>query len=383
MKALRLHIKCLARFPVLLLLAVFISSCSKAKPSGGGGTIPPVPVAGTLVLRSAYEKPGDEIYDVNLPGEGASSYSIISGNSQNYYSIGAADGKVKILQPIPDVIHTVRIDTLKVKAGSETVNLFVADGFDYTIQHLPNGYTVMKNDNETYADPNSEWTASNNLWGKGTAVPEADFRIATVHKSSATDTAIFIWDVPGPASDFGGASVWCYVNKFWGNKKNVRENVAGFPFKIGNVNTLSLDFDFEKLYGNDDYKIAMNMFMTNESYLTNFSSNDGDLFFVFDQIGTFIPGYPYSLPDTVMNGKTFARRYDTDAAGYEWRRVIVKNGDKWLSGTLDVKKIFGGFIAAGYLNPQQYIYHIQLGLEITNGFGAVRFNKAQFVMTPK
>jgi hypothetical protein len=34
------------------------------------------------------------------------------------------------------------------------------------------------------------------------------------------------------------------------------------------------------------------------------------------------------------------------------------------------------FANEGYLNTAQYIYHIQLGLEITDGFGAVRFNKS-------
>jgi hypothetical protein len=41
----------------------------------------------TLVYRSEYEKAGDVIFDLNAPGEGNVTYSIIKGNDHGYYTI--------------------------------------------------------------------------------------------------------------------------------------------------------------------------------------------------------------------------------------------------------------------------------------------------------
>jgi len=165
----------------------------------------------------------------------------------------------------------------------------------------------------------------------------------------------------------------------------MREDLNGFPFKIESKNSISLDFDFSHLFGDDNFKIAMNMFMTNESFLTSFANNTGDLFFVFDQIGTYIPPYPYSLPDAYILGKLFAFRYNDkadDGSSYERRRIIIKNDEKLVSGKLDIKSVFDKFSTAGYLNTKQSIYHIQLGVEVTNGFGAVAMNKFSIKTTP-
>lgn len=331
--------------------------------------------ADTLVLRSEYEKAGDELLDINCPLEGRVNYQITAGNQDGYYAINSSNGKISIATEIPDSYGVVRTDRLTVTAGNYTYNITIADGYDYFVQHLPPGYTVMSGDGDLYSDPSSEWTVYNNLWGKGTAVPDKDFRIATIHKATLPDTTYIMWDVPGNPET---AAVWCYVNVFWGNRKNMRENLKGFPFVIGSKPNLTLDFDFQQRFGNDNFKIAMNMFMTNETKLSPFSANVGDLFFIFDQKGTYIPPYPYSLPDKTILGKQFALRYDDkadDGSTYERRRIIVKNNEKVLAGKLDIKGIFDLFSAAGYLNTQQSIYHIQLGIEVTNGFGAVAFNK--------
>ena len=336
----------------------------------------------TLVYRSEYEKVGDEIVDLNSKNEGSIAYYIVAGNSAGYYSINISTGKISVAKTIADSFNQIRTDNLTVLAGSQTINVEIVDGYDYFIKNLEPTWKVLSEDDQLFTAQTSEWSVYNNLWGKGTAIPNKDFRISTIHKANLPDTVYFVWDVPSESSF---ASVWCYANVFWGNRKNLREDLIGFPFKIESKSSITLDFDFKQLFGDDNFKIAMNTFMTDEPYLTSFSSNTGDLFLVFDQKGTYIPPYPYSLPDSYILGKLFSYRYDDkadDGSSYQRRRVIIKNNEKLLSGKLDIKSIFNKFSTAGYLNVSQSIYHIQLGVEVTSGFGAVGFNKFIFKTTP-
>ena len=332
----------------------------------------------TLVHRSEYESIRDLIYDINDPNEGTITYVILAGNTDGYYGIDVNNGEISIVTEISDTFNVIHSDTLTIDAGGTTYTIEIVDGFDYFINNLPPSYSVLEDHLETYIDSSSEWTVFNNLWGRGTAIPNVDFRIVTVHKQSLPDTTFLVWDVPGLATSFGGQSVWCYINVLWGNRKNVREDLSGFPFQINSLNHLNFEFEFEQLFGNDRYKFFLQAFPTNESFLANFADNDGDFTFTFDQIGTWVPPYPYSLPDTTILGKPFALRYDdTPFNGnfYEKRRIIIKNHEKLLSGTLDVKDLFDIFINANYLNPLQYISHMQLGIEVTEGYGAVKFNQ--------
>jgi len=327
----------------------------------------------TLVYRSEYEKAGDVIFDLNAPGEGNVTYSIIKGNDQGYYTIGSSNGIISIAAQINDEFDVVHYDTLTVDASGSEYVLVVVDGYDYFLKTHP-GYIVLDEHNDTYYESGNEYAGYNNLWGCGTAVPNVDFRMATLVLPSLPDSTVFIWDVPSPASDFGGASVWSYINLLWGNRKNTREDLTGFPFQWGSLTSLNIYFEFEKLFGTEDYKIALNNFFTDESELSDFGSNDGDFFFVFDQRGTWVPDYPVDLGDTIIAGMNFARLYKEED-GYEWRRVIVRDNGKWLEGKLDLYGTYKQFSNRGYLKEAQYIPNIQVGIEVTDGFGAIRVNK--------
>ena len=266
---------------------------------------------------------------------------------------------------------------MKIDVGGTIYEIEVVDGYDYFLDNLPTSYSILDDHEETFVDPESEWTVYNNLWGKGSAIPNVDFRIAMLHKQKLPDTCILIWDVPGPSIDFGKRSVWCYNNVLWGNRLDVREDIPNFPLQINNIKRLKLDFEFEKLFGNDQFKIALNLFTFDESYLAHINESDGDFFFVFDQINRWIPKYPYSLPDIKIMGKPFALRYDDykDGNFRQRRRVIIKNNQKLMKGEIDIKYLFDIFIKNNYINPLQYIQNIQLGIEVTSGYGAVRFNR--------
>lgn len=331
-----------------------------------------------LVYRSEYEAVGDLIYDINDVNENNQNYSIIAGNANNYYRINKTSGKIAVNTQIPDTFNSVKTDNLTVQIGTNIYNIQIVDAYDYFIANLPSGYTVIDQD-VAQIDNNSEWTAYNNLWGKGTAVPNQDFRIAIIKNNSFPNQSVFLWDVPGNASTFGGDAVWCYTNLLWGNRKSIRSNLSGFPFKISSINSLKLDFDFETLFGDHQFKVALNLFATDNPSLASFSENKGDFFFVFDQVGTYIPSYTNTLPDITIGGKQFAVLYDLNpTTNYERRRVIVKDGDRLTSGTLDLKALFDMFASNNYLNTTQSIPNIQVGLEITKGFGAVRFNQIDF-----
>ena len=335
-----------------------------------------------LVHRSEYEKVGDVICDIGDPIEGIFNYRILSGNKNGYYKLDPESGIIKIAKEIKDRFGAVHTDILKIDGGGTVYNVKIVDGFDYFVNNLPESYNVLSDHGENFVDLNSEWSVCNNLWGKGEAVPNVDFRIATIHKNRMPDTCILIWDVPSLAKDYGGAAVWCYNNVMWGNKGGLREDLPSFPFQVKNIKNLTLDFSFEQIFGNDQFKIAMNLYTFDESNLASYCKSDGDFFLVFDQVNQWIPEYPYSLPDIEIMGKTFALLYDDYKNGRarERRRVIIKESERLMNGKLDIKNLFDIFINQNYINPSQYIQNIHLGIEVTSGFGAVRFNKFNIEM---
>lgn len=136
-----------------------------------------------------------------------------------------------------------------------------------------------------------------------------------------------------------------------------------------------LDFDFEQLFGDEQYKFVMNMFLTDKLEFSSFSANDGNFFFVFDKKDTWVPNYPFTLPDLNIGGKPFVWLYKIEDE-YERSRVIIKDNEKLLKGTLDIKQMFNLFIENDIINSDQYIYQLQLGIEVTEGYGAVRINEA-------
>lgn len=368
------------RFAMFLLTSFLLVNCSSetdSNDSGNNETLnPELTIVPVLVLRSEYESVGDLIYNIDDSEEGNLNYSIEEGSFNAFFSLNTSTGELIIQNEIEDQFNQIDTKELTIKIGNTCYDLTIKDAFDYYLSNLPNDAVVLDEHNQFTIDEDTKWTAINNLWGRGNAIPNQDFRIATIHYPNLPNGTVLIWDVPSKASDFGGASVWCYNNVFWGNRKNRREDLSGFPFQIQPITNLKLNFDIEQLFGNDQFKIAMNMFMTDESELTNFSNNDGDFFFVFDQKDTFIPNYSNTLPDITIGGKPFAVRYDLNPNdGYERRRVIVKGNEKLLSGTLDILAMFNMFIDEGFLNELQYIYHLQFGVEVTSGWGAIQFNQ--------
>ena len=348
---------------IVLLTICFLLTPLNAKPE--------------LVYRSEYEKKGDLIYDINHPSEGSLEYSIVEGNENGHYTINSKSGEIRIDSPIKDTFGVVHTDLLKVKVGVRTHEVKIVDGYDFILSILPDSYSVLSEHAKTHIDPRSKWTVYNNLWGKGTAVPNVDFRIAILHQKKLPSRCILIWDVPSSSLDFGDATVWCYINVMWGNRAGVREDLRGFPFQVKSIERLTLDFDFRKIYGDDSFKLALNLFTFEESGLTNLYNSDGDFFFIFDQAGTYLPPYPYLLPDIKIAGKPFSVRYNDERDGkfYQRRRVIIKNDESLMKGKLYLKNLLNIFIKKNYLNPMQYIHNIQIGIEVSSGYGAVKFNK--------
>jgi len=344
---------------VLILLAINVFS--------------PLYAQSILVQRSEYEKVNDQIYDINHAKEGQGEYLIKSGNDHNYYNVNKATGIISVELPINDVIGQVHSDTLFIDILGNEITIIIADGYDFFISNHPN-YRVLDKHNQTYFTKGNKYTAFNNLWRKGNAIPGQDFRMATLINENMPDSTVFIWDVPSKATEFNGGSIWSYINLLWGERKQIREDLEGFPIRVNDISSLLIDFDFEKLFGTEGYKIALNHFFTNDSTIAPFSSNVGDFFFVFDQLGTWLPSYPIDLGDITINEKTFARLYQNNGS-YELRRVVVKSNERLLKGQLNLKSIYQPFIDKGYIDPNQYIPNIQIGVEVTDGFGAIRINK--------
>lgn len=329
------------------------------------------------VYRSEYEQVGDLVCDIDHPDEGTVFYRIISGNDSNHFLLDSITGEITIGTRIDDSAGVATVHVLEVDIDGDTTHVVVADCYDYFIQEHPE-YEVLDVHGEVFIDSSSAYMPYHNVWGRGDAVVDVHYRMATLVHPAMPDSTVFIWDCPTTAATFGGASVWCYLNVLWGNRDGLREDLDGFPFRISDVTGLTVDFAFEHLFGDEGYKIFLNHFLTDESTLEPFASNDGDFAFTFDQLGTWLPPYANDLGDTTLGGQTFARLHQytqKNGRDYENRRVIVKDDGQWMAGTLDVLDQYLRFHDAGYLDTAQSIPNIQVGVEVTDGFGAVRVDR--------
>ena len=52
-----------------------------------------------------------------------------------------------------------------------------------------------------------------------------------------------------------------FQNLFWGERYNLREDIGGFPIKIGDISDLNMKFNYEQLFGTETYKVALNHFL--------------------------------------------------------------------------------------------------------------------------
>lgn len=342
-------------------------------------------VIDTLVLRSEYEAIGDVIIDLNHSSEGTVNYKMITKN--DHYSINTITGAISIKKTISDVVNKVTTHLIEINNGLTTYNITIVDAYDYFISKNSQ-YTVLEDHQEIIAEVGNPYTPYNNIWGKGSAVNGIDFRMAMLVHSNNPDSTIYIWDTPSKANAFGGASVWSYQNLFWGERYNLRENIGEFPIKIGNISSLMMKFDYEQLFGTETYKVALNHFLNKENYVAPFTKNDGDLFMVFDQIGNYIPPYNDYLADTLIGGKEYVLLHDSTGniendKGYQLRRAIIKNNGQYTAGSLDLNSLYKSFSSRGFLNQDLYFSHIQFGIEVTEGWGAVRINEFKMDYTSK
>ncbi|MCB9496007.1 MAG: hypothetical protein H6686_03870 [Fibrobacteria bacterium] len=314
----------------------------------------------TVILRTEYEKAGDTAG--TIPGF----RSLVSIDPPLSVS---SNGTITYSAPFADAFD--RIDTLTatvVIATGDTLRVRVIDGFD----HLKAGWKgkILGKDGQT--ESLGDRTAYNNLWGRGTAVPDKDFRIAILASDSFPEESRLIWDTPSKASAYNGASVWCYTNFLWGNRQGIRESATGFPFRIDSLESLTLDFDYTPIFGDNQFKVALNGFLFDEPTLAPHSARDGDFFMIFDQIGKWIPPYPDTIAaDTSIAGKPFLLLAKDSSNGYQWRRVIIRPDNELTRGSIDLLGLMHRFAEAGKLKTSQSIPNLQFGVEVTSGFGAI------------
>ena len=327
----------------------------------------------TTLLRSEFEKVGSTVGII----EGVE--NIVTGENSHFYSVDKSTGKIKIAQEITDTMGVVTTHTVKfTKSSGDTVTVDIVDGYDYLLSKHSGEIIEEHQGGVELPDTLGSWAAYNNLWGDGNAVVGQDYRIAILISDSLPNGSSIVWDTPSSAKDFEGSSVWCYTNFMFGARKNNREVVEGFPFSIDSLDSLYLDFDYSEVVGDDQFKVALNMFLTDTNSIAPMNQNRGDFFFVLDQKGTWIPRYDTTIvEDTTILTKPFTLLYDTliqNGGLYERRRVIIKDNQRLLSGNIDLLYYFNRFAEGGMLKKSQYIPNIQFGVEVTSGFGAIKIN---------
>lgn len=248
------------------------------------------------------------------------------------------------------------------------------DPFDQLIASTPHSQRL---DNHKDSLALGGWMAFNNLWGKGTAVPGRDFRsVILINEKTFPHGTLIAWDMPARASQFGGASVWNYSQLFFGNRHDLRRDLPGFPVRLDQLKELVLDFRISTVPGDRLFKIAINIFFTDTEELAPLTKNRGDFFVVLQQVGDWMPPYPERLPDITIEGKSFSVPYKKDeSTGYENRRVIIQSGKELHAGRIDLLKLFAMFREQGMLQFEQSMASVMIGVEVTKGFGAVRFEK--------
>ena len=324
------------------------------------------------VMRSEFEKSGDKIGILLV---GAKAGSPITGPDEHYFSYVPSNGVLKMADTIADVRGEVTESNFDITdTNNNLVHIKVVDGFDYIVSQNVNKKIISEYQTGELPDTNGNWAAYNNLWGANkNGVSTDDYRIAMMVNDSLPNGGWILWDVPGKATDYGNASVWNYTNFLFGARANQRDSLDNFPYQLDSIEEFTINFDYNEVIGDDQFKVALNMFFTDTNKIAPFNMNSGDFFFVLDQKGTWIPKDTVVIEDTVMWGEHFQILYNNNS-GYEKRRVIVKDNGRVTKGTIDMKYFFNRFASKGMLNTKQYLPNFQFGVEVTDGFGAIHIN---------
>ena len=326
-----------------------------------------------IVMRSEFEKAGDKI-DTLLVG--AKAGKPLTGPDAHYFSYVPSNGVLKIADTIADIKGEVTESNFDITdTNGELIHVKVVDGFDYILAQNSDKKIITEHQTGELPDTNGNWAAYNNLWGANkNGVSTDDYRIAMIVDDSLPNGGWIVWDVPGKSTNYGSASVWNYSNFLFGARANQRDSLGDFPYLLDSIEEFTVDFDYDEVVGDDQFKVALNMFFTDTNAIAPLSMNSGDFFFVLDQKGTWIPGYDVVVvDDTLMWGEHFQLLYDNNN-GYERRRVIVKDNGRVKSGTIDMNYFFNRFASEGMMNMQQYFPNFQFGVEVTDGFGAIHIN---------
>ena len=320
-----------------------------------------------LFMRTEYDAVGHFIGTV----EGG---TALSGDDANFFTIDPSTGKITTTQIIPDEFGVIHEQHIVVATPKGDVAVTIVDGLDYLVSKHT-GRVITDHQTGAISDTLGEWASYNNLWGDGTAIPNQDYRIVMLVSDSMPNGSSIVWDTPGSAKDFSGSSVWNYTNFMFGARQNQRPDLEGFPFCIDSLEELKITFDYTPIIGDDQFKVALNMFLTDDNEIVPMSKNRGDFFFVLDQKGRWIPPYDsVVVEDTAILGEQFTLLYDTltqNGGVYERRRVIVKNDGRVQNGEIDILSYFNRFAEEGMLKKEQSIPNIQFGVEVTSGFGAI------------
>lgn len=331
---------------------------------------------------------GGQGNDILFGGKGADVFKVAAGNGSDTvtnFTLGRdvvkldgyglssfSDLMARGTQVGSDTVFTFSNQESLVLSGIKLSDLSSYDfGFAMDKAELTADQSYMEGHGR--AQNHNGWYIINNSYNVGSLKPGVDFNIdATFSKADVTGGTTFTWSMPYTTEK--GAPILAYPEVAFGvppmgaYKGNPTDKAAVFPVKVGDLVSLTMDYDVDFSGNVAGFNVAYDIWLTSvpngdRSTITNeimLWVHKGDLEIAAPVVGTYEQG---GVTYTIYHKGTYT--------------ALVADRDV-PEGDIDLTAILDKLESIGIVKDSEYLASIELGAEVVSGVGSLTINNLDF-----
>lgn len=209
-----------------------------------------------------------------------------------------------------------------------------------------------------------DYTVENNDWGKGSLVIGKDYiQQVSFNGDSLQNNLTMTWAYPqiqGPMYVYG------YPEVIWGNKLGYLGTMK-YSNKIKNITNLSVDYSVEISGETDKFDVGMEIWTSDKPWTT-----PGAV--AVNEIMVKVHGWQDG-PGTAYSDATLTAIEAVHKNVHGSTFVTLDTKTDKLSGTISFSNILKHLVAKGIVNGNDYVSGVELGAEMTHGYGKLQVNR--------
>jgi hypothetical protein len=229
----------------------------------------------------------------------------------------------------------------------------------------------------------NQWTALENVWNPQSLIFGSDYTQTVTYDPNAVNYNFSsLWKFPAAVNNL--YTVHSYPSLIYGPSPWYGSGVVNgtstlFPVQIGNIKSLTSNYNVTLGGNTSGYDVAFDLWVTN--------SPNGDSTSITNEImvwihrGGFNPAGQYltAYSSKYFSGSIYYQPVTTDNSGgnsqiWKWKYAAVVANTDTLSGQIDFANILKVLVNNGIVSPTAYLRGVELGAEVAAGQGSLTIN---------